>query len=1134
MERRRAILLSSLGVLALVAALAVWQPWGKEHTQKEPRPAASRSSDQPVVTRAEQNLTALGDGAIPIAREQLPDLGSLAEPRPATETGTSTSSAVTVESTKASPSAHPELLAWSDPTVNVGSVLTHVSFGLAYGDTPVAIEPVTVSVGPDGSIVDTRGVSTPTSWTTVRQAPSTHTDLAQLDWAQRLAAERLAAEIGFGSSELVWVPVGTRLDQGLRLQVRTAQGSAFEVIIDSVTQAVITAEPTGLSSGIAQQTQPTCDLSAATAPAMCVYQLSPDDRVAPSEQSGLESSNGSYRLEGAGVSVGRIDGKAELKRFNAETGSTGLNLDAVAQRDGLWDGQATDLETLAGHTYATLRTTKERLGKLNSSVGSSIPLYVGIIEQPVGGGAYWRKPDRLVLGSVKSGHSAADAQVLIHELGHHLSSQLAPASATSHRSLERNGLEESTADVLAMLATVDADRGASRMDRRCLGSYLSSRQDDRAECTRNYKNDLRYAAEDPAASGPATKTPGQYEVGMPYGSAIFDAFVALLAQDDVTLDECGGNPVCTDLADRFLRAVLEALPLNDRIDTMLPAAADNLLRAAEALNDAAMVDALRGAFTQRGLLVDPQPFGTAYVDLNHADSSRVTITVDVLSSAGEVKCSLPEVTSPTSTTIVLDTSACGQHLPPSSSSVWRARVAGAQGTTTGSLVTFGLRSAGTEVHTNSPAVPIEPGNTATKTLPDGFDTNPSRTWVIPGITAASEFVPNAAAGVVLGITAPDTKLVAYDLKSKTLRWDTITSTAEAFTGIAPSFEMIGDLVYFARSAPEGYEVVAAVAATGEQRWAQIVPNLFSISVCGGEVCASDSEGVSNRFDHLTGEPFVAAQPLPEGIRLASIDENTSVTVTPGDNPIVTAWDSANGSVRWTTAAPNDTPGSTNGGWSSWMDVDAKTYVISFGAKFPSGLDAILGQPTPGYVAGLDPDTGVRKWIQPGAATVLDSPKDNGVFANEYAIERHGVGEFRETSKRVVLLDTATGKVRSTFDTKVEALEVNWLYGQDGSAVYWRDTPSGLIAHGWDTRTDEPTPAPVNGTAWEVIEREPMALAGTATGATRRRRVAPGHQAIDFSNSQPIRVRPVPEWIENRDGAWGVYVGAAGEVIVLGE
>ena len=72
MERRRAILLSSLGVLALVAALAVWQPWGKEHTQKEPRPAASRSSDQPVVTRAEQNLTALGDGAIPIAREQLP------------------------------------------------------------------------------------------------------------------------------------------------------------------------------------------------------------------------------------------------------------------------------------------------------------------------------------------------------------------------------------------------------------------------------------------------------------------------------------------------------------------------------------------------------------------------------------------------------------------------------------------------------------------------------------------------------------------------------------------------------------------------------------------------------------------------------------------------------------------------------------------------------------------------------------------------------------------------------------------------------------------------------------------------------------------------------------------------------
>ncbi|MDO8363909.1 MAG: hypothetical protein Q7V88_13500 [Actinomycetota bacterium] len=1043
---------------------------------------------------------------------------STSEPEPSSTVAASTSAAATTTTSTLAPIPSPlgddavsiavaAALALNTGTVateagtaqtRVGSTLTTVWVPLEVEGVPIASPPVRVTIDHEGEVVASAWDATG-GWeqiTRVASAGPTQADVALLagEW---LAMPDMVVEAG----ERLWVPVGAELREGWRLTVADTSGTQrFDVLVDATTMTVVSATPLATVQSADDCPEPD------DAPSACVGGPSPDIATLDRPLTGLDDESGAGGLVGDHARVVLVPGGSDLPTFDLAAASPA----DFADRNGRWGGDSEDIWFPAANAYYWITRTTSQLADDGFDELVSDPVMVGVTHAPLGAKAFvYPSTNHMFFGSLDTGHAASDAQVVVHELGHWLLNRSAPELGGSLWA-ESTAFNEANADIVSFLMTVSLDLP----DPGCFSPYLGA--DLGRTCLRRLDGDETYPAD-------ALATNDQYVAGRVWASAMYDAFVALVADAGGTVDECLPGNACAGIADRLLHTLAEAWPMMNSRTLTMPDAAAAVLVANDHLGllDAAI---LRDALSERGL-VDADRAPRVTLTLQHPDPAALTVTIDVIDSTGSVLCQVADGV-PGSAVITVDAAPCVRLLPAAGSQVWRARFTSAAATAPGRVLEFAITTAedrgapgGVVVRPSEGTLSGLAGATTVVTIPDGADTDLGSSWVLDGVQLLSGIGLDEDAqrvvAVAAGAAGAGPLLTGFDAATGAVVWQNYYSYGSAYEGMHAGFVMADGMAISLTHHDTQVGVAGFALGDGAERWFTVVDQPFSLSTCGSAVCvASATDGTRLRLDLASGAVLgpvgdIGADELP----IAPIGEDL-VSMTEGSTPVFRRWDPDTGSTVWTSTPAAELAADTSGGWNTMYRDDLGLYIASIGPT-----SDILSS-TPGYTVALAADTGAVQWVVQNAWVPESFPDVGPLYVMTYDAG-FGLGS-QASGIALERLDPQTGRTLATVSPAMgDPLQLTYLIGLDGTSVWWRDPADGSIAGGHDMQLNLPLDGASAGIAWEVVPRDAITVNGT------ERNVPDGFRAIDLELDEPIATRQRPSWVGVRGARWSAFLNSTG-------
>lgn len=1071
-SNRGMLLLLGVAVLLAVVGPILALTLGRDDDGGNEGPDTADPADEP-----DPSTSATTPTSPTPAEEILPPL-TFADPVDAAGTSTATTEAESFVSGDT---------ALGEPEILVGATLTHFTFPVVVDDLPVAVSPVKVSLDSDSVAVALSGPDA-ADWTS--------DELVRAEWneAQVAALARAAVAVGDGeeatgattSVRRLWVPVAGELHEGAEVAVTEPGGDIrWIVTVDAARLAVTDVRAELLRSDA------DCEPSSGDGPMGCVAVPDPNgDAMTVTLE--VDDASGTSGLTGEGVTV--------LDRANSAK---------FVDDDGNWNTSTDDEAFRAVNAFYWTVATRQIIAELGYPQFVEDELTIFISDTNEQGLAHALPAEGLSVFGIldHERHTADDAQIVVHELGHHLLYQAAPLAASSAFP-DAGAYNEANADLVTLFMA--AELGLDDLD--CLSRWGKSSRPD-GDCLRHLASDLVYPDDFYATLSES----GKYAAGRVWSSAVRAAFVAEVEAAGGDLDGCESSP-CAELARRFLGLLAESWPMTDVIDFSLPQSAQAVIVANDALG-VADPQRLRNAFESHGLLTS-EGRALATVLLAHGDAGALAVELDVTDATGTVLCATDRV--PVEGPVVtIDVAACETHLPATNESVWRATVHTTTDTSPGKVVEFAIRQRDGALQAVRPAnatTAEAAGSSVVVTIPDGLQTDVSRGWRLDAVSLSGVAMSEAENVLLMVELLNDgPELVAYDLSTGEYRWRSGGySYGEGYTGIAASFVMFDDhAVLLVPDEDESLHIRSLALGDGSTRWEVDGDRVFSLRRCGAWLCVSRDDGRVERLDPATGA-FLADVAGTDGeLQQATIGE-WSVSMSEGSTPTVRAWDVETGATIWSSTPGEEFGADTAGGWHTQYRESLGLYLVSVGPQ--SGL---LTR-TPGFTAALDAETGAVRWVRENTWLPTGFPSLDDIYLITYDV---GFGLSSSVDGRSIeRVNPETGTALVEIDEIGDPFLAPLGFSADGSTIYWRSGEGGSFAAGRNMRTGADAALDI-GLAWERVDRSNVAVAGDD------RSVPDGHAPVDLTTGETAATTQQPDWIGVSGTAWTAYVTPSGAVAV---
>ena len=515
-----------------------------------------------------------------------------------------------------------------------------------------------------------------------------------------------------GSDE-VWVQNGEELQLAWRVTLTTTDPTGhWQVLIDAGTGSVVDADrvdqghggslPTEVGGGTqahfvdpgakfataAQDDGEQCDVP--DAPSACLF--IPDPIYASGgEITTDDAENANEVLQGEELQGLEDPDSGELRGEFVDAEPEGAPLDSPDEDDGTWAQGRAEPGFETAMAYYWIDYTQRLIQELGFTDVLDEPFPVVPVDPDTVDNAFY-DGTQIVMGVGSDGiNESEDASGIIHEYGHAVLDEQNPSLFSGGN--DAGAYHEAFGDLQAWLATLEFRDG----DSACLFAWAEEDQ-----CLRRMDEDKVY---------PADLVQEVHEDGEIYTGAVFDVTEALLAADDLSVEDCAGGEACNEVRDRVLATLLASHQYLTP-DMSLPDAASAFLMANEAEFDGADEEAITEAFDAHGLsgggqdTMDPngdlpgepaepadpsapsttipgttQPGSTAAsveFDIEHTYRGDLDVFVSVVDSDGAQLCEPVTIHEPDeadgaqdlSGAVDVSDSDCAELLPPSEDQVW--------------------------------------------------------------------------------------------------------------------------------------------------------------------------------------------------------------------------------------------------------------------------------------------------------------------------------------------------------------------------------------------------------------------------------------------------------------------------------
>jgi subtilisin-like proprotein convertase family protein len=526
-----------------------------------------------------------------------------------------------------------------DPTVTHQGPVSHVTFTQEFDGVPVRGAEYTVHVLDDGTVQST----------TDARVDAEPAGSADPEIEEALAVENASKAVtgtvsGDPETTLVWVQDGESLLLAFQVLLSTTDPiGTWQVVIDAASGDTVDVANTlggardgreraaaiavyrathGLgTSAVAQQTGgDACELT--DAPSACVFVPDPimasggdltdprdaDDYLTAVPLEGLDDPD-SGELVGEYVDTISVDPTPD-----------------DPDDDAMWGAGRGEDGFAAQMVYYWIDNTQRHLQDLGFTDVLALPFPVNTVaEDPsaIDNAYYDPAAVNIQMGVSSQGLSAAeDASVIVHEYGHAVLDSLAPGILLT---VDGSSIHEGFGDLLAFFSTLPVRTDPESID--CISIwYLDT-------CLRLI---------DPGTVFPEDLQNEPHADGGIYAGAVYQAFVGLLDNEGLAVDDCVGTDACADILDRMITVALGSAGYLSEESTM-PDAAEAILLANEAYYDDADRDVFEAAFAARGLLdgggATPDGEGIAIgVEIEHTYRGDLSIAAGVVDADLNILC----------------------------------------------------------------------------------------------------------------------------------------------------------------------------------------------------------------------------------------------------------------------------------------------------------------------------------------------------------------------------------------------------------------------------------------------------------------------------------------------------------------
>ncbi len=512
-------------------------------------------------------------------------------------------------------------------------------------------------------------------------------DVLQADLLSRqeltiLTADLLGNEVSVEGMSRYWWPEGEVLRPVSELEVFTPSAGWYVVWDEATLSPLLVVEHGPVDVG-----EPGC--SPVEAGEACVWAPDPETtrRLEGSPQRTVALQN----LETPGVLSGRF-ATVYVENSRSQLWSW-LASDAQAppvMSGPLWD-DATRERAAGVNAYYWIDHVARKLDRHGWRSGLEGPVAVVPFESSVTDNAVFHPfGPHIYFGRSDNGHAVAeDAQVVIHEYAHALFDAAAPRMLTT----ERRAYNEASADLIAVLNTVDL----GLRDPPCVGPWYRENAGENSILSRLGVRDpgcLRRL--DVAATYPDDVNSDPYITSRIWAGGVWDIFVAEVQQRGGTLRECRRPSVCASAADDVFLTLVESWHHLQAGRFTLFDAATAFISANERLR-LLVAASLQDKFADRGLRSGDDDFNIVYGLVAFAspanDAYGLNITVESADGTTLCEAAQNEVFNPGgSATRVAALEGCTELLPPSPERVWVLSVTTKGTPEPGRIVQFSLET----------------------------------------------------------------------------------------------------------------------------------------------------------------------------------------------------------------------------------------------------------------------------------------------------------------------------------------------------------------------------------------------------------------------------------------------------------